>query len=181
LNTAKLGKDFATKAVRVLSRYPDVEDVAEIYPRLALLGLMIMVCESAKLQPLHDAIADDWEPGTKFTKKLIGYIRNWGNMSQTLLHWKNTGRQSWIEVDNEHKSWMKHVKINNAKDAKQVIRLVFNYRSRTQNAGRSVSAGSCVGAIAPSSGCSSSIQTKGPTGDNQQLGQSSDAAENNES
>jgi hypothetical protein len=53
LGTEGLGKDFAMKAVRTLSRYPDLK-VGEC-PRLALAGLGFTVCESARLSPVHKA------------------------------------------------------------------------------------------------------------------------------
>jgi len=94
LEEAKLGRDFAKKAVCLLSRFtPDMAVGADDAndPRLALAGLIIIVCESARMNPVHDAFAAGWITGTGFTKQLMeGYI--WGyyaRKSGTLREWKS--------------------------------------------------------------------------------------------
>lgn len=59
LRSVKLGKKFAKKAVRTLSRYPDVEE-GHLNPRLALAGLMIMVCGSASSTSLFESFGNNW-------------------------------------------------------------------------------------------------------------------------
>jgi hypothetical protein len=88
LTSANLGKTFATHAVRVLSRFdPDRADVNNL--RLALVGLMFMVSESAKMNPVHDAIARGWDTGTGFTEQLMtDYVSKYVAMSRRLRQWK---------------------------------------------------------------------------------------------
>jgi hypothetical protein len=92
LTSARLGKSFATHAVRVLSRFPDVADGDN--PRLALVGLMFVVSESARLNPVQEAIAGgwDWDTGTGFTKQLMtDHVCKYVDMSRRLRQWKRGG------------------------------------------------------------------------------------------
>ena len=85
LDSARPGNnDFAQKAVRTLSRYPYVQEGDNT--RLAVAGLFIMVCESAKFNPLRKHFVDGWDNGTGFPLQLMNYIRNWGHVSRALLH-----------------------------------------------------------------------------------------------
>ena len=58
-------------AVRTLSRYPDVED--GMNPRIAVVALMIVTCESAKLDFLHKSFESDWGTKVEFTEKMMDY------------------------------------------------------------------------------------------------------------
>jgi hypothetical protein len=89
LMSANLGKTFATHAVCLLSRFSQ-DVVADVYNhKLALVGLMFMVSESAKMNPVHDAIARGWDTGTGFTKQLMtDYVWKYVEMSRRLRHWK---------------------------------------------------------------------------------------------
>ena len=61
LTSANLGKNFATQAVGLLSRF-DPNEVADVYnSRRAVVGLMFMVSESARMNPVRDAIARGWD------------------------------------------------------------------------------------------------------------------------
>jgi virulence-associated protein VapD len=85
---AHLGREFVMKAVGVLSRYPDV--AAGDNPRLALVGLIFMVCESARMNPLHNAFARGWSTGTGFTEELMKrYVWNYSDKSRKLRKWKD--------------------------------------------------------------------------------------------
>ena len=67
LNSKRLGKTFAAEAVRVLSRFDDsaissrgwIIGKPEKKARLAVVALMVMICDSARIKPVHDAIARD--------------------------------------------------------------------------------------------------------------------------
>ena len=72
LDSARLGKTFAAKAVRVLSSYPDVADGDN--PRLALVGLSVMVCDSARMNPLHDACARGWTGDMPMASIIYGVV-----------------------------------------------------------------------------------------------------------
>ena len=90
LTSANLGKTFATDAVDVLSRFTNVADGDN--PRLELVGLMFMVSESAKMNPVHDAITRGWDTGKGFTKELMTkYVWKYVEMSRRLRHWKKGG------------------------------------------------------------------------------------------
>jgi hypothetical protein len=93
LKAAHLGREFAIEAVRRLSRY-DPSNVAagDDNPRLALAGLIFIVCESARMNPLHNAFACGWGTGTGFTEQLMtDYVQNhnYSNKSRKLRKWKN--------------------------------------------------------------------------------------------
>ncbi|XP_066336727.1 uncharacterized protein [Miscanthus floridulus] len=89
LTSANLGKTFATHAVRLLSRYPHEVDGIEMTPMLALVGLKFMVSESARMNPVRNAIARGWDTGTGFTKQLMtDYVWKYVEMSRRLRHWK---------------------------------------------------------------------------------------------
>ncbi|KAL6640836.1 hypothetical protein ACP70R_021959 [Stipagrostis hirtigluma subsp. patula] len=121
LDNAKLGKHFAMNAVRTLSRYPDVEDGKN--HRLELVGLLIMICESVRLNPIHDAVVDGWDNGARFIQRYMGYIWNWGAISRALLIWKDRGYKGWLQ------DWhLEKFGIKGSKDALEVIHLVFNDR-----------------------------------------------------
>ena len=86
LNSKRLGKTFAAEAVHVLSRFDDsaissrgwIIGKPEKKARLAVVGLMVMICDSARIKPVHDAIARDWNnSGAKLTKQLMYYAQNW--------------------------------------------------------------------------------------------------------
>lgn len=96
LSNTRLGKAFAERAVRRLSSYPD--DVAnndDIPVRLALAGLMVMICEAARMNPCLDAIAHGWTRGTGLTTRMKNIIWDWSNMSAALLKWKEDGYRKW--------------------------------------------------------------------------------------
>ncbi|KAK8447286.1 hypothetical protein SEVIR_8G041200v4 [Setaria viridis] len=96
LDSMRLGKNFAADAVRVLSRFsPDEADGDEASAKQALAGLIVMVCESARMNPLHKTIADGWNTGAGFTKRLMAYIGHWELISIALLDWKDERYGRW--------------------------------------------------------------------------------------
>jgi hypothetical protein len=117
LDSARLGKTFAADAVRVLSRYPDVADGDN--SRLALVGLSVMVCESARMKRLHDAIAGDWDTGASFTMQLLDYIKNWERISRALLVWKDHSYEAWIKDE-----LLEMIGIKSPEEALDVVHLV---------------------------------------------------------
>jgi hypothetical protein len=94
LKDAGLGHDFAKKAVRVLSRYgmasassADGENDA----RLALAGLIFMIAESARMNPIFKSFACEWNSNNGLTEQLMrdcvwGY---YGIKSGELRGWKS--------------------------------------------------------------------------------------------
>jgi len=124
LSFARLGKDFAMKAVRTLSRYPDVE---EDNPRLALAGLLIMVCESAKLNTVQKHFVGSWDTGTGFPLQLMLRIRKWGDISGALLlHLRenNYDVDRWLQ---ESIIILRTFGIDSSPEALTDLALVFNY------------------------------------------------------
>ena len=82
LNSKRLGKTFAAEAVRELSRFDNSSEKS----RLAVVGLMVMICDSARIKPVHDAIARDWNnTGAKLPKQLMYYVQNWLLISSALV------------------------------------------------------------------------------------------------
>ncbi|KAL6658375.1 hypothetical protein ACP70R_003961 [Stipagrostis hirtigluma subsp. patula] len=123
LDFMRPGKEILMDALRVLSRYPDVEDGED--PRVALVHLMIIFCWSACLEPLLEYFENCWDtwPEEEFSERLMDYIDNWHVMSETLLRWKKTGKWSPTDVDQPKLKW---IEINNEEDALKVLRLVYN-------------------------------------------------------
>lgn len=93
LSGAHVGYKSAIKFVRNLSAFtnrdpPNVVNEA----RKALACLIILVCESARLNPVLDAIAAEWETGNGFTAELMNnYVWQgcYGTMSKKLLEWRS--------------------------------------------------------------------------------------------
>jgi len=122
LNSARLGRDFATKAVRTLSRYQHRDPDVIQNPRLALAGLILMVCESARFSTLHKYFAGGWDTWTPFSRPLTGYIYSWGYISNALLRWKRDGYSKWNPKD----KYGNKMGIKSEKDALDAVRLVCN-------------------------------------------------------
>ena len=105
LEAAHLGRDFAKNAVRVLSSHPNPVAGIDLRPRVALAGLIVMVCESARMNPPHDSFSRGWSTGTGFAKQLM--IENFwehGKMSSKLMAWKTRGYASNVSTQN----WQPH-------------------------------------------------------------------------
>ena len=131
LDSARLGKTFAADAVRVLSLYPDVADGDN--SRLALVGLSVMVCQSARMKRLHDAIAGDWDTGASFTMQLLDYIKNWKRISRALLVWKDHSYEAWIKDE-----LLEMIGIKSPEEALDVVHLVCRVPIRGKELERSV-------------------------------------------
>ncbi|CAO2149204.1 unnamed protein product [Urochloa humidicola] len=86
------GKAFAVNAARTLCSFPDrYSDQWYMDPKVALAGLFVIVSESARMTPLHDAIACGWNRRhwKGFTKQLmLNYVWSYGAMSRRLRNWK---------------------------------------------------------------------------------------------
>ena len=93
------GQDFAMDAVHVLSCFPAWVD-NRISPRLALAGLILIVCESARMNPIYNFFTSSWSRSTEdyctpFSDRdflMRGYVLNlnkYGRMSRQLLAWKS--------------------------------------------------------------------------------------------
>jgi len=133
------GKNFAEKAVRTLWRYPDVEE--GVNPRLALAGIMVMVCESAKLNTLYEYFVERWDTGTgtqSFSElRLMDHIRNWGDISRALLYWRDHGYCKWhkylpketMDIINGGVDPSKEIS-DRADQALGIVHLVFNWQDQ---------------------------------------------------
>jgi hypothetical protein len=88
LTSVNLGKSFAEDAVRVLWHFTDVAHADRT--RLAVVGLMFIVSESAKLNLVHKAIADGWNDArARLTKQMItDHVWRYVKMSRRLRRWK---------------------------------------------------------------------------------------------
>lgn len=96
--STRLGNAFAERAVRRLSRYhsEDVDNNMDEHPtRLGTAGLIVMICEAARMNPFLDTIAGGWNGGTGLTSRLFDIMWDWGSMSAALLKWKESGYRTW--------------------------------------------------------------------------------------
>ncbi|XP_066339361.1 uncharacterized protein [Miscanthus floridulus] len=121
LNSERLGKTSAVNAVRVLSRFSTRNPVSangEAEARLALVRLMVMICDSARMNPVLDAIASGWNNGTGFTKQLMDYIRYWDLISTVLRYWRDSSYRTWEKDD-----YLEAIGIKSPEDALDVVHL----------------------------------------------------------
>ena len=65
-----MGKNFAVHVVHVLSSF-DGRTQHKPEVAMAMVGLKVMVCDSASINPVHDAIAAGWNDRTTLTEELI--------------------------------------------------------------------------------------------------------------
>jgi len=93
--------DFAMNAVHVLSCFPAwVDDRIRMKsPRLALAGLILIVCESARMNPIYNFFTSSWSRSSEdytlfsdrdLTRDLMrgDVLNQYGRMSRQLLAWK---------------------------------------------------------------------------------------------
>jgi len=118
LGPARLGKTFMAEAVRKLSRFTgrDSEEA-----KRSLVGLMMMVCDSARMEPVREAMAGGWKHGTELTEQLNNYRGNWLEISGALLDWRDHAYQGWPE-----NSTLESIGIMSPEDALKLVPLVFN-------------------------------------------------------
>jgi len=84
-----LGRCFAEEAVGKLSCYRKNQEDMEA-AKVGLAGLIVIVCESARMNPIYNSIALGWTNNdVKFTRETLGrYVWNYSNMSRDLRIWK---------------------------------------------------------------------------------------------
>jgi len=123
--TTTLGMAFAVGAVHVLSRFDSRTRGDRDNTDRALLGLMVMVCDSARIEPACDTIARNWDNGTELTKQLRDYRWNWPVISGALLDWRDHAYQGWPE-----NTKLESIGITSPEDALKVAPLVFNDQDR---------------------------------------------------
>jgi hypothetical protein len=94
LSNTRLGMAFANRAVRRLSQYPDHEYEDENLTRLGLAGLIVLICESARMESIHKELqsSDEWDTkGVLIEKDVLDYIWDWGTVSAALILWQKRG------------------------------------------------------------------------------------------
>jgi len=124
LGPARLGKTFLAEAVRELSRLKDKEPSEEA--KRSLVGLMIIIRDSARMEPVRKAMAGGWDNGTELTKQLSNYNkRNWEVISRALLDWRDHAYEGWPQ-----NTELESMGITSADDALKVVSLVFNAKDR---------------------------------------------------
>jgi len=74
LTDARLGRDFAVRAVHVLSSHPVRLAGINMSVGKALAGLIFMICESARMNPLHDACARGWTGDMPMASIIYGVV-----------------------------------------------------------------------------------------------------------
>ena len=117
-----LGKTFMAEAVRELSRFTGrYSEEAE----RSLVGLVIMVCDSARMEPFREAMAGGWKNGTELTKQLRDYRWNWPVISKALLDWRDHAYQGWPQ-----NRTLESMGFTSPEDALKLVPLVFNDRDR---------------------------------------------------
>jgi len=120
LGPARLGKTFMAEAVRELSHFTGRGSEEA---KRSLVGLMIMVCDSARMEPVREAMAGGWNKGgTELTEQLHKYNRcGWPVISGALLDWRDHAYQGWPES-----STLESMGITSADDALKLVPLVLN-------------------------------------------------------
>ncbi|KAF0921257.1 hypothetical protein E2562_003068 [Oryza meyeriana var. granulata] len=126
LLNAKLDKDFMIAAVDRLSRYKDPNYDADQQGTvsskendenvdkgngLPLVGLIIMVCESARLSSIYDTVVEGVN-GNKLTKEQIYCMWKWKPISDALRDWDET--EQWVDFSKDGKP--RHLKSVGIKD-----------------------------------------------------------------
>jgi hypothetical protein len=114
------------KAVRTLSRYPDVQD-DDMNPRIAVVGLMVVFCDSAKLDHLQKSFAEMEDWGTsrvEFTEEMVEYVLAWEEISRTLMHWKRHFYREWPQ--NSKLVNGNGINITSKEEALKAVHLVLN-------------------------------------------------------
>jgi hypothetical protein len=121
LNSDGLGKTFAAKAVSELSRFGPTElEAGGDKPKLALVGLMVMICGSTRINPVLDHIIRRWKNGAIISEHLMSCLEKWREMSRALLDWKDHVYQGWPNL----KQWK--IGIDGPDDALDKVHLVHN-------------------------------------------------------
>jgi len=70
--------------------YPNQVDGINISTGLALAGLIIIFCESARMQPIYNAFAVRWKEGKALNRQLMDdYVWKYVEMSRNLQAWKS--------------------------------------------------------------------------------------------
>ncbi|CAD6255288.1 unnamed protein product [Miscanthus lutarioriparius] len=93
----------------------------------SLVGLMIMVCDSAGMEPVREAIAGGWNEGrTAFTEQ-FKYRLMWPVISRVLLDWRDHAYQGWPQ-----NRTLESMGFTSPEDALKLVPLVFNDRDRTR-------------------------------------------------
>jgi hypothetical protein len=125
LATTKLGKTFAAEAVREISHFDPrwVDDKRD--RELQLVGLTVMVCDSARIEPVRDAIARNWDNGTELTEQLNNYRGNWTVISGALLDWRDHAYKGWPQ-----NRTLESMGFTSPDDALEAVALVFNDQDR---------------------------------------------------
>lgn len=124
LNSKTLGKTFAADAVSVLSRFVPTEVEADgANPKLSLVGLMVMICGSARINPVHNHIVRGWEKGTRLTEQLMGYMWRRPEISRALLDWKD---HVYSYIGWPRNQLLENTGINRPEDALDIVHLVCN-------------------------------------------------------
>ncbi|TVU12796.1 hypothetical protein EJB05_46456 [Eragrostis curvula] len=112
--------DFAKKAVHTLSRYSLPTSAEEggddDHARVALAGLIVMVRESAAMNPFHDAFVAGWSSGSGFSGQLMNsHRRHYGRMSCDLQIWKKRDYAEPIrDLSPASRNWRVRVRVARA-------------------------------------------------------------------
>ncbi|VAH86700.1 hypothetical protein VPH35_057019 [Triticum aestivum] len=102
MGTLELGRRSAIEAVRVLSRYEQVDNVAvDRVTRRALVRLIHMFCEATRMIPFFNTVVDSWDNttgGHRIREDQVIYLWHWGRMLAALREWKEKNYGSWGEA-----------------------------------------------------------------------------------
>ncbi|KAL6595521.1 hypothetical protein ACP70R_047861 [Stipagrostis hirtigluma subsp. patula] len=89
-----LGRSFVNEAVHNLSKYDKkCGDRADKQTRKYLAGLMVIICEAARMDQPYHTVKNGWDNPNRINinDDDVEYINNWGHMSGALLCWRNHG------------------------------------------------------------------------------------------
>ncbi|CAM0909518.1 unnamed protein product, partial [Alopecurus aequalis] len=90
LRSLDLGRSVADAAVKTLAAYVHA-GAPDQATRLALARLMIMLSEAARMDSISATVNSGWGRTSRLTDKQPIYMQNWGDLSASLLEWRQRG------------------------------------------------------------------------------------------
>jgi len=122
LQSLTLDQALLMDAAERMWGYEDGTMVADDDARKALAGVIIMICECARMTSHYETVVGGWvNGGARLTRDQIKYLWHWTHMSHALLRWKRDEYRTWPPNKN-----LESINIMHEDDALRVVKLVLN-------------------------------------------------------